>query len=48
MLSKAQDYPNILDAYAGYKKQKAKLQKNSRRDHYFIYKEKKYIYIYNT
>merc|ERR1712074_484823 len=31
--------------YAGYKKQKAKLQKNSRRDHYFIYKEKK-IYIY--
>ena len=41
-------YHNILDAYAGYKKQKAKLQKNSRRDHYFIYKEKKNIYIYNT
>merc|ERR1712090_107841 len=38
-------YHNILDAYAGYKKQKAKLQKNSRRDHYFIYKEKKNIYI---
>merc|ERR1712090_55398 len=34
-------YHNILDAYAGYKKQKAKLQKNSRRAHYFIYKEKK-------
>merc|ERR1712074_499724 len=34
-------YHNILDAYAGYKKQKAKLQKNSRRDYYFIYKEKK-------
>merc|ERR1712030_227356 len=34
-------YHNILDAYAGYKKQKAKLQKKSRRAHYFIYKEKK-------
>merc|ERR1711984_57139 len=34
-------YHNILDAYAGYKKQKAKLQKNSRRAHYFIYKEEK-------
>merc|ERR1712030_282234 len=32
-------YHNILDAYAGYKKQKAKLQKKSRRAHYFKYKE---------
>ena len=41
-------YHNILDAYAGYKKQKAKLQKKSRRAHYFIYKELKIKKYYNT
>ena len=35
------NYHNILDAYSSYKKQRAKLQKKSRRAHYFIYKEKK-------
>merc|ERR1712074_189535 len=41
---------HILDAYAGYKKQRPNLEKKSRRTDYFIYKKKKYkkkyIYIY--
>ena len=48
MLSKAQDYHNILDAYAGYKKLKAKLKKKFRRMHYFVYKDKRKISYYNT
>merc|ERR1711895_431822 len=34
-------YHNILDAYAGYKKLRAHLEKKSRQAHYFLYKEKK-------
>merc|ERR1712002_1038543 len=38
----------ILDAYAGYKKQRANLEKKSRRTDYFLYKKKKKKKNYNT
>merc|ERR1712055_1109526 len=40
MLSKHREYHHILDAYAGYKKQRPNLEKKSRRTDYFLYKKK--------